>query len=129
MRIISWPSNSKTTRSTRERSPQRLRASSPPPALVTTSYVFDEVVTYLKSRRQHERACRVGNLLLTSPIVRLFYVDEELFEQGWKMLQQHDDKTYSLTDCISFVLMRQMGIRTAFTFDHHFRQAGFETEP
>jgi predicted nucleic acid-binding protein len=33
------------------------------------------------------------------------------------------------TDCISFVLMKKYGIQTAFTFDRHFVQAGFNKEP
>ena len=36
------------------------------------------------------------------------------------------DKSWSLTDCISFYLMRERGITQALTTDHHFTQAGFE---
>jgi predicted nucleic acid-binding protein len=34
-----------------------------------------------------------------------------------------------LTDCISFIVMQQHGITTAFAFDHHFTQAGFTQQP
>jgi hypothetical protein len=36
------------------------------------------------------------------------------------------DKDWSLTDCISFVVMNAEGIGEALTADHHFEQAGFE---
>ncbi len=38
-------------------------------------------------------------------------------------------KDYSLTDCISFVVMRNLGIAVAYTFDRHFVQAGFAVAP
>jgi uncharacterized protein len=98
-------------------------------ALVTTSYVFDEVVTYLSSRRHHAKAVQVGNRLLFSPSVSLVHIDEPLFFAGWEYLQKHKDKQYSLTDCISFVVMQQRSIRHALGFDSHFRQAGFEIVP
>lgn len=99
------------------------------PPLITTSYVFDEVVTFFNSRGHHTKAVQVGTMLLSSPSVRLIHVDESLFQAGWAYLQQHHDKDYSLTDCISFVVMRQLGIATALTFDRHFMQAGFIKVP
>ena len=35
----------------------------------------------------------------------------------------------SLTDCISFIVMRERGLTTALAFDNDFRQAGFISEP
>jgi len=99
------------------------------PLLVTTSYVFDEVVTFFNSRGHHEKAVEVGNRLLQSAAIEMIHVDEELLERGWHYLARHQDKRFSLTDCLSFVVMERMGIATAFTVDHHFEQAGFQIEP
>lgn len=99
------------------------------PPLVTTSYVFDEVMTFFNSRGFHSKAVQVGNNLLHSPSVRLIHIDEALFYEGWAYFQKHQDKEYSLTDCISFVVMQQQGIHTAYAFDKHFSQAGFVKEP
>ena len=99
------------------------------PPLVTTSYVFDEVVTYFNSRGYHAKAVEVGNRLLTSPSVQFVPVDEKLFKEGWEYSQLHKDKDYSLTDCISFVIMKTLGMETAFAFDRHFVQAGFQKLP
>lgn len=99
------------------------------PPLVTTSYVFDEVVTYFNSRGYHAKAVEVGNRLLTSRSVQFVPVDEKLFREGWEYFQLHKDKDYSLTDCISFVVMKTLGMETAFAFDRHFVQAGFQKLP
>src|SRR5207248_897756 len=82
--------------------------------LVTTSYVFDEVVTFFNSRGQHAKALQVGNNLLQSPSVQFIHVDTALFYEGWAYFQRHQDKDYSLTDCISFLVMQKLGIRRAF---------------
>ncbi len=97
--------------------------------LVTTSYVFDESVTFLNSRNAHQTALNLGESMLLSPRIELIHVDEELFFDGWKMFQKYDDKGFSLTDCISFIVMKRYDIYTALAFDKHFVQAGFETEP
>jgi uncharacterized protein len=98
-------------------------------SLVTTSYVLDEIVTFLNRRRKHDKAVRVGNNLLNASHIRLMHVDEPLFYEGWQYFEQHSDKTYSLTDCVSFVLMARLRIEEALTFDKHFTQAGFKTLP
>ncbi len=97
--------------------------------LVATSYIFDETVTYLNSRNHHEKAVEVGENLLLSPTIELVYIDDNLFFEGWTMIQKYQDKRYSLTDCLSFIVMKQKGLETALTFDRHFAQAGFKVEP
>jgi predicted nucleic acid-binding protein len=99
------------------------------PLLVTTSYVFDEIVTFFNSRGHHTKAVEIGNRLLNSPSIRLVHVEEDLFHEGWNYFQKHKDKGYSLTDCISFLVMEEFGIITAFAFDKHFIQAGFKKLP
>ena len=99
------------------------------PLLVTTTYVFDETVTFFNSRGYHAKAVQIGNNLLHSPSLQLIHVDEALFYEGWQFFERHQDKQYSLTDCISFVVMRQLGLDTVYTFDHHFTQAGFTQVP
>ena len=91
--------------------------------------MFDEVVTFFNSRGSHAKAVQVGFNRLHSPSTQLIHVDEALFYEGWAYFQQHHDKDYSLTDCISFVVMQRLGISTAFAFDQHFVQAGFTKEP
>ena len=61
--------------------------------------------------------------------MQLIHVDEALFYEGWTYFQQRSDNQYSLTDCISSVVMQKFGISTAFAFDKHFAQAGFTIEP
>jgi predicted nucleic acid-binding protein len=103
--------------------------SSSSPQLVTTSYVFDEVVTFFNSRNRHGKAVEVGRILLESPSIKLVHVDEAVFGEAWRYFVQHTDKSYSLTDCASFLGMKRLRIRTALTFDKHFTQAGFEKKP
>jgi len=98
-------------------------------ALVTTSYVLDEIVTFLNRKRHHDKAVKVGNNLLNASHIQLIHIDEPLFYEGWQFFEQHSDKTYSLTDCISFVLMKRLGISEALTFDKHFGQSGFSKLP
>jgi len=72
---------------------------------------------------------KIGNDLLTASRIQIVHVGEPLFYEAWDYFAQHADKTYSLTDCISFVLMAGLAISQALTFDRHFVQAGFETLP
>ena len=72
---------------------------------------------------------KVGKRLLGSTSMELVHVDNDLFQKAFDLLELRPDKRYSLTDCVSFVVMRERGIATAFAFDRHFEQEGFLKEP
>lgn len=55
----------------------------------------------------------------------LYEAEKDLFDLGVELYRTRDDKEWSLTDCISFVVMRREGLTEALTGDRHFEQAGF----
>jgi predicted nucleic acid-binding protein len=57
------------------------------------------------------------------------FVDRDLFDAAWRLFKRRGDKSWSLTDCVSFSLMHQRNLDTALTFDKHFAQAGFTMLP
>ena len=63
--------------------------------------------------------------LETDPRVELVQADEDLWRRGVELYSTRKDKGWSLTDCISFVVMKDQSITEALTGDHHFTQAGF----
>ncbi len=52
-------------------------------------------------------------------------VDTALFDKGIKLYSNRADKTWGLTDCISFVVMEEKQCTLALTSDNHFIQAGY----
>jgi predicted nucleic acid-binding protein len=92
---------------------------------VVTDLILVETVTLLLYRAGHAQAVICGEWLLHSPRVRLIRVNIEQWDESWKLFKQYDDKQFSFTDCTSFVVMRHLKLRDAFTFDHHFEQMGF----
>jgi hypothetical protein len=53
-------------------------------------------------------------------------LEENLFRRAIELYEDRMDKEWSLTDCISFVLMQDMGLTKALTSDQHFQQARFQ---
>jgi predicted nucleic acid-binding protein len=96
-----------------------------PPRFVTTSFVVSEIAAFFNSRFFHDKAVYIGEQLLNSQFVEFCHVDNTLFEESWEFFKIHSDKSYSLTDCISFCLMKKKKIDTALGFDKHFQQANF----
>jgi len=62
-------------------------------------------------------------------MVRIEWVDEVVHAQAVSSCIAADRRWLSLVDLSSFETMRRLGIRSAFTFDRHFRQHGFEIVP
>lgn len=55
-----------------------------PKKVITTSFVFDEVVTFLKKRIGYLKAAEVGKRLLESLSLELIQISEREFKQGWE---------------------------------------------
>jgi uncharacterized protein len=98
-------------------------------SFMTTDYVLDEAVTLTRFAHSHKKAVELAEATLASKFMRLIYSDEKLFSEGMSIFKQYSDKEWSLTDCVSFATMRKYELRTAFTFDPHFKQFGFATIP
>jgi hypothetical protein len=102
---------------------------SPELRLVTSNFVFDELVTLVRLRLGHSTAVKVGKTMRSSGNIEIVRVLPEDDDNAWAFFVSHRDKDYSYTDCTSFALMRRTGIDRAFATDRHFRQAGFAQEP
>ncbi len=72
-----------------------------------------------------EAASRFIEQALEVPDLRVIAVDEALFRRALDLYESRPDKTWGLTDCISFVVMCDHGLTAALTADRHFVQAGF----
>lgn len=88
--------------------------------------MIDELATLLgRIAGYHYAADRIDDLYASESIEVLASTrDDEVEAIRW--MRKYSDKEISFTDCISFALMRRLGIHAAFTFDRHFRDAGFE---
>lgn len=94
-------------------------------SLVTTAWVLTEVGDALSAPENRDAFLNLLDLLKESPDVRIITASSDLFERGIELFRQRSDKDWSLTDCISFVAMKDENIVAALTGDHHFEQAGF----
>jgi len=98
-------------------------------SLITSSYIFDEIVTLVLARSGHQKAVKVGEVLLSPRAVEMVRVGAADERAAWQLLQERPGKAYSFTDCTSFVLMRRLKLTKALTLDEHFAQEGFEVMP
>lgn len=94
--------------------------------LVTTEYVLWEVVNSLSQPADRAKAYAAVHDIRTFDGWVLVAASSELFEAALSLHHQRKDKSWSLTDCASFITMDHRGLRQALTYDHHFEQAGFE---
>jgi len=92
---------------------------------VTTLAVILEIMDALCSPRAREIAVQFWKHIHTDSDLVILRLDEELLNRALGIYEQHRDKAWSFTDCISFAVMKERGISDALTADHHFEQAGF----
>jgi uncharacterized protein len=91
---------------------------------VTTDAVLLEIGNAL-SRIARNEAIAIIQHFQTAPEVTLVSLTPELMAAALGLYAKHQDKTWGLVDCISFVVMQNRKISVALSFDRHFVQAGF----
>ena len=93
--------------------------------VVTTAWVVTEVGDAFCSPPFRPAFLNLIKILEANSAFYVHPPNSELFAQGIDLFRRRPDKAWSLTDCISFVLMESEGLTEALTGDHHFEQAGF----
>jgi predicted nucleic acid-binding protein len=94
-------------------------------ALMTTEWILAEVCDGMASPRLRElvRGLRID--WRDDDQLTVVNASHDWFERGLDLYCRRPDKEWSLTDCISFVVMQEHGVTEALTGDRHFVQAGF----
>jgi predicted nucleic acid-binding protein len=93
--------------------------------LVTTAWVVVEVADALCDIPNRPVFERLYATLIGSRQVEIVAADQAVLDRGIQLFRSRPDKDWSLTDCVSFVVMKERGLTEALTADHHFEQAGF----
>jgi len=94
--------------------------------VITTNHVVAETITLLRSGVHrdpglaHDVAVNIGRLLFAGVLGRIHQATTEEEREAFEYLARHRDKDYSLTDCLSFVVMERQGIREALAVDSDF---------
>ena len=92
---------------------------------LTTGFVLLEVANSMCRAGQRSQFVEFYTQLKKHPRARIVPVSQRLSDRGYGLYASRKDKDWSLTDCISFIVMSDVGISEALTHDHHFEQAGF----
>ena len=93
--------------------------------ILTTDWVLMEVADALAKSEGRSRIRDFILHLRQSKGCEVVPASRETLDRALDLFHQHADKEWTLTDCVSFVVMREPGVSSALTEDHHFEQAGF----
>jgi predicted nucleic acid-binding protein len=96
---------------------------------IISDYIFDEFLTVLLARGHKILSAEAGENILKDKNICLLRIDSEIFQKAWEIYRNFKDKKWSFTDCTSYVLMKNLSVDTALSFDEHFKQFGFKILP
>ena len=96
---------------------------------LTSNLVLSETLTLLARRTTHRFAAERAQQIYASHSLQILRPDAKDESAAILLLQKFAEQQVSFCDCISFVLMRRLGITDVFSFDRHFGIAGFNVRP
>ena len=93
--------------------------------IITTGWILIELADGLANFRRCKLFVPMYHDMLAQAQFHIVSCTDDLLRQEIELYDQRPDKEWSLTDCLSFVVMGQEKMTEALTGDHHFEQAGF----
>jgi len=93
--------------------------------MLTTDYVLDETATLLCARGLSKLLAQFFRLTEESHALTIEWVSPNRFSAARKFMLKHLDQKFSFTDCVSFIVMKELRLTDALATDDHFRIAGF----
>ncbi|MEK7565841.1 MAG: PIN domain-containing protein [Patescibacteria group bacterium] len=93
--------------------------------LITSNYILDETFTLIRKRRGRDKVKELRDFLAKAiPPIKIVRViaGDEANAWGWFLKDWSD---LSFTDCVSFAVVKRLGLDRVATFDQHFQKAGF----
>lgn len=95
--------------------------------IFTTEEALTEVLAFFSEQGQHLRQLTSAAIrgILADPMIHVVAQSHQSFLDGLAFYEARPDKGYSLTDCVSMLVMRQEAITEVLTHDNHFAQEGF----
>ena len=94
---------------------------------MTSDGIFAEVLAYVSGAGPSLRAAAVGlvDRVRSDPATTIVRQTPDLFDRALDMYRRRPDKGYSLIDCMSMLVCRDLAITEVLTHDVHFEQEGF----
>lgn len=92
---------------------------------VTSAWIITELANYLCQASNRSLFVSIYEDLRKSNRVTIVPLSNQLHEEALQLYVKRPDKDWSLTDCVSFLIMQQQNLHEAAATDHHFEQAGF----
>ena len=101
---------------------------------LVTDYVFDETLTFLQASAGPKASLPFAELMLArvnGGNVQWLDIDAERRRSALDLFRKlaPEEPRLSFTDCTSFAVMRELGVKLAFTCDRHFHRAGSGIRP
>lgn len=93
--------------------------------IVTTQEVLTEFLNYCRVPGVRSVAAQMVRRILSAADTYVIEQTSGSFLDGLELFEDRDDKSWSLTDCISMRAMHEEGLEEVLTADQHFTQAGF----
>jgi predicted nucleic acid-binding protein len=96
-------------------------------SLFSNNYVVLESISLIQQRYGMDWIHELQTDVLS--LVEIDWIDESQHQAAVNTFLKSSRRQLSLVDCSSFETMRRLGIETAFAFDEHFQEQGFNVIP